>query len=136
MRSGREYPSRGLPRRGRPGEELAPATSRSPKCNPRRAGGSRSQEGLGLFLNRIGAGVEQVGVAAADGAVTEHDDAAAAAEAAVDQVDMNGIKPVTHGPEARPRRRCRRPVAFVNRKRRHEAGAIFLCELSALKPGT
>src|SRR4051794_25166621 len=50
----------------------------------------------GVALHRIGAGVEQIGVAAEDLAVPEKNHAAALARTSVEQADVDRIQPVLH----------------------------------------
>ena len=50
----------------------------------------------GVALHRVAAGVKQIGVAAEDLAVTEHNHAAALAGAAIQQADVDRIQPVLH----------------------------------------
>src|SRR4051794_29465132 len=50
----------------------------------------------GVALHRIGAGVEQIGVAAEDLAVPEKNHAAALARTSVEQADVDRIQPVFH----------------------------------------
>src|SRR4030081_2412820 len=51
----------------------------------------------GIPLRRIAAGVKQIGIAAEDFAIPEHDHAAALADAPILQADMDRIQCVFHG---------------------------------------
>ena len=49
-----------------------------------------------IVLHGVGAGIIEIGVAADDLAVAEHDHAAAFADAPILQADVNRIQPVSH----------------------------------------
>src|SRR6185437_8321501 len=67
----------------------------------------------GVVLDRVAAGIEQVGVAADDLAVAEHNNPAALADAPVLQADVNRIQPVLHNVPVPAPIAQRKPVPFM-----------------------
>ena len=71
----------------------------------------------GVVLHRVAAGVKQIGVAAEDLAVAEHNHAAALADAPVQQADVDRIQPVLHDVPVPAAVAQRQPVSIYAKAR-------------------